>query len=182
MQIIASLECPHEEINKIVWNKLTDYLKNNDRIQTALISSGRILRQLVNVYNCPISEYFFNFKGTEYSIFVNRETNAVEDVSGPIAQERSRLEEESTNLAKEKKYLQAFVANQKSKTLQANNEWEIKARKALVDTTELTSKIGSIGIEQTKQLSSLGMEKSKQLFSKFFKKSPSPEIKDDNQQ
>jgi hypothetical protein len=38
MQIIASLECPHEEINKIVWNKLTDYLKNNERMFNKIYS------------------------------------------------------------------------------------------------------------------------------------------------
>ncbi|MFM8809052.1 MAG: hypothetical protein ACKOJB_09180, partial [Chthoniobacterales bacterium] len=101
------------------------------------------------------------------SIFVNRETKIVEDLTGPIAQESDNLLDQSKEFAKEKKYLKSFAASQKSKTLLSSNPWEIKARKALVDTTEL---------------SSLGIEKSKQLFSKFFKKSPSPEIKDDNQQ
>jgi hypothetical protein len=72
--------------------------------------------------------------------------------------------DQSKTLAKEKKYLKSFAANQKAKTLLSSNPWEIKARKALVDSTEL---------------SSLGIEKSKQLFSKFFGKSKNSEEKNE---
>jgi hypothetical protein len=177
-EMVFTFDIPHNDEKDVLVNLLSECIKGNEKLKESL-ASGKVFRQLVKVYNSPVSEYFYTFNENEYSIFINRETKFVEDLTGPIAQESGKLLEESKNLAKDKKYLKAFVANQKSKTLQANNEWEIKARKALVDTTEFTSKISSIGIEQTKQLSSLGMEKSKQLFSKFFGKSKNSEEKNE---
>jgi hypothetical protein len=176
--MVFTFDIPHNDEKDVLVNLLSECIKGNEKLKESL-ASGKVFRQLVKVYNSPVSEYFYTFNENEYSIFINRETKFVEDLTGPIAQESGKLLEESKNLAKDKKYLKAFVANQKSKTLQANNEWEIKARKALVDTTEFTSKMSSIGIEQTKQLSSLGMEKSKQLFSKFFGKSKNSEEKNE---
>jgi hypothetical protein len=177
-EMVFTFDIPHNDEKDVLVNLLSECIKGNEKLKESL-ASGKVFRQLVKVYNSPVSEYFYTFNENEYSIFINRETKFVEDLTGPIAQESGKLLEESKNLAKDKKYLKAFVANQKSKTLQANNEWEIKARKALVDTTEFTSKMSSIGIEQTKQLSSLGMEKSKQLFSKFFGKSKNSEEKNE---
>ena len=162
---VVSFNIPQPEENEVLANAMKGYYESDQKLQEAL-ASGKVFRQVVKIYNCPVSEYFYSFNGTEYSIFVNRETKIVEDLTGPIAQESDNLLDQSKEFAKEKKYLKSFAASQKSKTLLSSNPWEIKARKALVDTTEL---------------SSLGIEKSKQLFSKFFKKSPSPEIKDDSQ-
>jgi hypothetical protein len=162
---VISFNLPQAEENEVLANAMKGYYETDQKLQEAL-ASGKVFRQVVKIYNCPVSEYFYSFNGTEYSIFVNRETKIVEDLTGPIAQESDNLLDQSKEFAKEKKYLKSFAASQKSKTLLSSNPWEIKARKALVDTTEL---------------SSLGIEKSKQLFSKFFKKSPSPEIKDDSQ-
>ena len=162
---VVSFNIPQPEENEVLANAMKGYYETDQKLQEAL-ASGKVFRQAVKIYNCPVSEYFYSFNGTEYSIFVNRETKIVEDLTGPIAQESDNLLDQSKEFAKEKKYLKSFAASQKSKTLLSSNPWEIKARKALVDTTEL---------------SSLGIEKSKQLFSKFFKKSPSPENKGDNQ-
>lgn len=163
---VISFNLPRPEENEVLANAMKGYYESDQKLQEAL-ASGKVFRQVVKIYNCPVSEYFYSFNDTEYSIFVNRETKIVEDLTGPIAQESDNLLDQSKEFAKEKKYLKSFAANQKAKTLLSSNPWEIKARKALVDTTEL---------------SSLGIEKSKQLFSKFFKKSPSPENKGDNQQ
>jgi len=163
---VVSFNIPRPEENEVLANAMKGYYESDQKLQEAL-ATGKVFRQVVKIYNCPVSEYFYSFNGAEYSIFVNRETKIVEDLTGPIAQESDNLLDQSKEFAKEKKYLKSFAANQKAKTLLSSNPWEIKARKALVDTTEL---------------SSLGIEKSKQLFSKFFKKTPAPETKDDNQQ
>lgn len=152
------------DVNEFLLKALNGYLESDQKLQEAL-ATGRVFRQIVKIYNCPVTEYFYIFNGNEYSIFVNRETKIVEDLTGPIAQESDNLLNQSKTLAQEKKYLKSFAANQKAKTLLSSSPWEIKARKALVDTSEL---------------SSLGIEKSKQLFSKFFKKSSPPETKDEN--
>jgi len=163
---ILSFNIDQADLNEVLIKALNGYFESDQKLQEAL-SAGKVFRQLVKIYNCPVSEYFYTFNGTEYSIFANRETKIVEDLIGPIAQESDNLLDQSKTLAQEKKYLKSFAANQKSKTLLSSNPWEIKARKALVDATELGS---------------LGIEKSKQLFSKFFKKSAAPENKDENQQ
>jgi hypothetical protein len=163
---VLALNVEQIEEKEVLENAMKGYYGSDQKLQEAL-AAGKIFRQVVKIYNCPVSEYFYTFNGNEYSLFVNRETKIVEDLTGPIAQESDNLLDQSKEFAKEKKYLKSFAANQKAKTLLSSNPWEIKARKALVDTTEL---------------SSLGIEKSKQLFSKFFKKTPAPEAKDDNQQ
>ena len=159
-EIISSLDMPQAEENDILTKTLNGYFESDQKFQEAL-GLGKIFRQVVKIYNCPVSEYFYYFKGNEYSIFVNRETKIIEDLTGPIAQESENLLDRSKKLAAEKKYLKSFAANQKAKTLLSGKPWEIKVRKALVEATELVS---------------LGIEKSKQLFSKLFKKSSLPEI------
>ena len=163
-EIISSFNISLLEENLVLVKTLNAYFESDQKLQEAL-SSGKAFRQRVKIYNCPVTEYFYIFNGNEYSIFVNRNTKIVEDLTGPIAQESDNLLNQSKTLAQEKKYLKSFAANQKAKTLLSSSPWEIKARKALVDTSEL---------------SSLGIEKSKQLFSKFFKKSSPPETKDEN--
>jgi hypothetical protein len=165
-EVVSSFDISEVEANEVLVKALNGYFESDHKLQEAL-SSGKVFRQLVKIYNCPVSEYFYTFNDNEYSIFVNRSTKVVEDLTGPIAQESENLLDQSKTLAKEKKYLKSFAANQKAKTLLSSNPLEIKTRKALVDATELGS---------------LGIEKSKQLFSKFFKKSSPPENKDENHQ
>jgi hypothetical protein len=151
---VNSLDISQAEEREILEKAVKCFVESDLKYKES-IASGKVFRQVIKVYNCPVSEYFYTFNGTEFSIFVNRESKIVEDLTGPIAQESANLLDQSKELAKEKKYLRSFAANQKAKTLLSSNPWEIKARKALVDTSELGS---------------LGIEKSKQLFSKFFKK------------
>jgi len=150
--MIQSLNLPRGEEYDVLSKLFSDYCESNSDFQAAL-GGGKVFRQVLKVYICPISEYIYEHKGNQYSIYVNRKTEFVEDLCGPIAQESARLMKEAEEFAGSSEYLKAFIANQKSKALVTNSSLEISARKALVSTTELTS---------------AGIEKVKGVFGKLF--------------
>jgi hypothetical protein len=133
--LIATLDLEESEEKDILHKTFSLFIDADKDIAQAL-STGKVCRQRLRYFNCPVSEVIYSHNGTEYSIFVNRSSKIVEDLSGPIAQESGNLSEKSKLFLSEKKYIDAFIAHQKAKTLVSNRGWEISLRKSLIEVVE----------------------------------------------
>jgi hypothetical protein len=91
-------------------------------------TEGRVLRQQINVERCSIVEYRYRFEKKDYSIFLNPAHALVEDVSGPIQAEITKMDTLAQKAFDEKRYEEAYRLNLRSLCMDEASKDEKKLR------------------------------------------------------